>query len=286
MRRYFTTKVGNAVHAIQLKSTAVTDVKPNPYINFMPKIKLHPVTKKPAVPWQKLPHVRTDKLPLNATDILGVDTAAHLIFPRKAVFGKIPVLFKSKFFVLTFIPHMHVISTLRKSNVAYTFTNYGCAMLNDQNLHDNFKKYRGKYQALLFFQEIHSPMGSAVARSKFRKYVKRALYMALHKAVPNTPESVDKISGIFHFKFLTYPTYDARAELKTDMRLAITKLYTDDKFQRSLASISRQQNSTFPNIWKLVRDVKTENIVGADTTPGYCPKLPFLDSRPARRSNR
>lgn len=276
MRRFYTTILGPTVRMVPPVIKPERIVKPNPNINNMPFFKSDPVINKPTMAWQDLPHIRTDFLPEKATDIRGVDTSAHQIFSRRPIFGKIPTLFSSRYFTVTFIPHSHIFSSLRKSNVAYTFTNYGCPNLNDNNLQKSLVAYRGKYRSLEYFKSIHSPMGTAVSRGNFRKLVKRALYRALHEIVPNKPTEVEKVAGIFHFRFSRYPVPAERNVMRNDVLNAVKKLYTNQSHQRLLEAITQKQNREYPNIRSLARDVRVENILGATTTPGYFPKLPYF----------
>ncbi|KAM9909120.1 hypothetical protein OXX69_005731 [Metschnikowia pulcherrima] len=275
MRRFYTTACApfKFVPPIELP---IAVVRPNPLINNMPRVKRDPVACRPPVSWQDLPHIRKDILPEKATDIRGIDSAGHQFFSRRPLFGKIPMLLSSKYFTVTFLPHTHTICSLRKSNIAYTFTNYGGPNLNDQSLQKNLTEYKGKYRALEYFKSVHSPMGTAVSRSKFRKLVKRALHRALHEVVPNTPGEVEIVSGIFHFRFNRYPTSSERIALKKDVKSAVTKLYTNSKLRERLFGLARQQSRAYPNLRMLARDFKTENIAGARTTRGYFPKLPYL----------
>lgn len=276
MRRFYTTKPGNVVRITPPQIKPSRMVKPNPNINNMPFLRSDPITNKPAVPWQKLPHIRTDRLPEKAIDIKGTDTSAHQFFLRRPVFGKIPTLFTSKYFTLTFIPQIHVISSLRKSNVAYTFTNYGGPNFNSAELQKGLVAYRGEYRSLEFFKSVHSPMGTAVSRSNFRKLVKRALYKALHQVVPNEATEVEKIAGIFHFRFNRYPVPSERNAMREDVLDAVTKLYTNQAYQRSLLNIIKKQNQQYPNVRMLARDIRPENMLGAKSMPGYFPKLPYF----------
>ncbi|GEQ70907.1 hypothetical protein JCM33374_g4587 [Metschnikowia sp. JCM 33374] len=263
-------------------------VRPNPRIKNMLIVKRNPFTERPIVPWHKLPHIRSDKLPQKATDIRGIDAAGHQVFSRKQVFGKIPKLSASKYFSVTFIPANHVIGSLRKSNIAYTFTNYGGHNLNDQTLQKCFTEYRGKYKSLGFFKTIHSPMGTAVSRCKLRRLVKEALFKALHEVIPNTPTEVAKVAGIFHFKFQRYPAGREKQALRADINNAVVRLYTNTTLSSTLASVSKQSNRDYRNVRMLVRDIRPENAIGADSTPGYYPKLPFLgeDVANIRKSER
>ncbi|OBA21396.1 hypothetical protein METBIDRAFT_78369 [Metschnikowia bicuspidata var. bicuspidata NRRL YB-4993] len=282
MRRFFSTLPAPAARFLAPPEKPALLVKPNPLITSKLCVKRDPVTSRAPVSWKDLPHIRTDVLPEEATDIRGIDTSGHQVLSQRRVIGKLPTLLSCNHFTLTFIPHNHTISSLRKSNVAYTFTNYGSPNLNDLNLLKRLTEYRGKYRFLEYFKSVHNPMGTAVSRSRFRKLIKRELHHALHQIIPNTQSEVEKVSGIFHFRFHMYPVPREADALREEVTNAVRRLYTNEGFRRSLALITQQQVQAFPNVYMLVRDIKVENAIGAQSAPGYFPKLPFLKPKTYR----
>lgn len=226
-------------------------------------------------PWKNLPHITNQRLPPDPTDIRGIDLAAYGYINRRNGPLKLPVLAQCAFFTLRFIPASHPICGARKSNVAYTFTNYGSPVLNSTALQKAFKAYKGKYRSLEFFSSVPAPMDTAAARIKNRKHIKRTLHLVLHEVVPDTPAGVQLVSGIFHFKYSCLAaTEDDKRVLRDNLRQAVARL-KDTSFRRSLESVCEAQSRD--SLWaQLFRDVKPENTVGARQVPGYFPKLPFL----------
>lgn len=230
--------------------------------------------------WKSLPHITDKALPQKPTDIKGVDAAAYTHMQRKQLLRNIPVLMQNKFFVLKFVDALHHLSLVRKSNIAYTFSNFGTPVLNDKTLEAAFKKYKGKYRQLNFFQSLPLATDTATERILYRKRVKRGLFQALHKNLPHAAAGdIRKVSGIFLFRFVTCPaTHEDYLVLERDLDLAVNKILTHKAYVTNLANITDQQNKAFKNGKFLKQDVTVENTLGAENVPGYFPKLPFYTS--------
>lgn len=186
---------------------------------------------------------------------------------------------QNSFFTLKFFPALHHLSLVRKSNVAYTFTNYGGPVLNDSQLLAEFAKYSGKYRNLNFFKSLPVAFGTASQRIKNRKLIKRSLFEALHNQVPSTPDAVRKISGIWFFKFnAAVATEKDIHTVKKSLALAVRKIYSNASFANEVARITEQQNQDKRAIKQLLREIRPENTLGAARVIGYYPKLPY--SRP------
>lgn len=225
----------------------------------------------------KWPHITSSKLPEKPTDIKGVDHSAYCHVERKQMFKKMPTLKTNQFFVLKFFPYYHHLSLVRKSNIAYTFSNNGGSPLNDYALYDAFKKYRGKYAKMSYFRTTPNPKDKAVARAKFRKLVKRSLFEALHEVVPEQQKDVKLVSGIWFFKFDLSPrTEEDYKQVKLDLLSAVKTVYKDRRFQKLTSDMLARHNKEQNYGESLVSDASHENNPGAAKVPGYFPKLPFL----------
>lgn len=221
------------------------------------------------------PHITTKKLPRRPTDIKGVDHIAYTHVERKQMFKKMPMVKQNAFFKLKFFPYYHHLSLVRKSNIAYTFSNGGGSPLNDSELYKAFKAYKGPYARNAYFRTTPHPKDKAVARAKFRKLIKRSLFEALHAIVPN--EAPFTVSGIWFFKFDASPrTEDDYAMIKRDMHSAVKKVHKDREFQLKLGQLLQKHNKDFNYGEILVKDATLENNPGANRVPGYYPKLPFI----------
>lgn len=193
------------------------------------------------------------------------------------MFKKSPAVVRSKFFVLKFFPALHHLSLVRKSNIAYTFSNRGGSVLNDTALLAAFSKYKGKYRDILFFKTQPSPRDTAVGRTKFRKAVKRSLFSSLHKLAAN---DVALVLGIFFFKFDAMPaTKEDYVNLQSDMDKAVAKITSDKTYISALNQSVKQQNRDFDNGKGLIKEARFETLLGASRVPGYYPKLPFIRTR-------
>lgn len=223
-------------------------------------------------------HIR-DILPLKPTDIKGVDQAVYKHVHRKQMLKKMPTLLSSKFFTLKFFPDLHHVSLARKSNIAYTFTNRGGFNLNDPLLATALTEYKGKYKKLGFFQETLCPLDTAVCRVKYRKFIKRSLFLSLHKHV-KIPQDLEQVRGVFFFRFTIVPaTEDDRKQVIADLDQAVNILLRPSlNFKLKLWSIVKDQNKTFRNGEILVKEVNMYNTIGARNVPGYYSKLPYINN--------
>lgn len=223
--------------------------------------------------WKDLPHITQKSLPLKPTDIRGVDTLTYYQISRMIFSKSVPTLNKNRFFMLKFFPFDHHFSFSRKSNVAYTFSNRQVGLLNDRVLMDRFSKYKGKYKRLGFFNTQPLPLGTSVARTKYRKLVKRELHKSLWDVVPNVPQELAKVSGVFAFLFLAVPTVESELQkVSLEVRRAVETLYGNEEFNRSIREMVQRQ--TFPRI--PLGTFQLENHIDARKVPCYYPKLPYL----------
>lgn len=197
---------------------------------------------------------------------------------RKQLLKNLPSLMQNKFFSLKFVGTDHHLCLVRKSNIAYTFTNFGTPVLNSQSLEKEFRDYKGKYRLLSFFQTSPLPSDTAAERIKYRRRVKTGLFEALHKNLPNVKiGDMKKVSGIYIFRFITCPaTAEDFCVLRSDLEKAVSKVLTDKKYRNELSAITKKQNQIFRNGRNFWPEVAIENTLGASKVPGFVPKLPFV----------
>lgn len=257
--------------------TVLPRVKPNPLIGQHIARTFDPRgAKLPS--WESLPHITQKRLPASPTDIRGIDSSGYKYIERGQLYRNLPSLLLNKFLILKFIPVSHHFSGLRKSNIAYTFTNYSSNVLNDEKLLQFFKQYKGPLSTLDFFKSVPMPMGTAVSRIHYRKFVKRSLFQALHELVPNNETAVQKVSGIFFFKFKNVATtVNEKDSLAADLRRAISLLVSDESFTAQLDRVVSKQNASAPGLLSIANEIKLENFMGSKLVPGYFPKLPYLE---------
>lgn len=256
-------------------------VSANPLINNLPQFKYSPSYS--SNDWSSLPHITQKCLPKEPTDIKGVANDAYMMISKTVAKKNVPKLIQTRFFLLKFLPLSHYLCQARKSNIAYTFTNFPVNVLNSPELSANFKKYNGSYRNLDFFSTQPSPMGTAVARTKYRKFVKRELHKSLWKIVKNEEPDIARVSGVYCFKFYAVPTTEE--ELKSvslDLRIAVKKVCIDKSYNQSLLKYLQLQEN-LGNNRNLLQSIQKENNIDAANVPGYVPKLPYLVSR-IRRS--
>lgn len=215
------------------------------------------------------------RLPLRATDILGLDSEAYAHVRSKNLPKAIPSPMKSRFFSLRFFPELHYISLFRKSTVSYTFTNRGTPDLNDTKLAQKMRSYSGKWRKHQFFNlSLLSPMDTAVGRSRYRKAVKRALFRCLRK-VPE--KDVARMAGVFYFRFIIMPACEKDlVEMEADIEAAVKTVLSNKGFLEKLRTVTITQNRTANKGRLLMKTVQTSNTLWAEKVPGYYPKLPFL----------
>lgn len=230
--------------------------------------------------WRDLPHISDKCLPQKPTDIRGIDASAYQHLQRKLLLRNLPLLVQNKFFSVKFVDSLHHLSLVRKSNIAYTFSNYGTPVLNDNSLDTAFKEYKGLYRTLDFFKSQPHGTDTACARIQYRKRVKRSLFLALHKVIPDSNSAdIHSVSGIFLFRFATCPsTSEDFALVDRDLITAISTILQNKQFKTKLQQTTRQQNKEFNNGKALIKQVTLENTLGARQVPGYYPKLPFITS--------
>lgn len=228
----------------------------------------------------KWPHITDQKLPQAPTDIRGVDHAAYIHAERKKMLKKMPLLVRNKFFQLRFFPYYHFLSLVRKSNVAFTFSNRGGNVLNSKQLSDAFRAYKGPLRKLQWFQSSPHPKDTAVGRHLFRQVVKRGLFEALHSCVPNTPDLVRAVSGVWYFKFDESPFTQEDADMiLVDLKKAVSRVHEDKNLQAELLKLLRGFNEDARNGASLIQDASMENCLDAKSVPGYYPKLPFMHQK-------
>lgn len=267
----FLSRPGHVTHVVETPPLpVVAHIRPNPKLQFgTPRV----YNPKVLGNWKTRPHIQ-EKLPEQPTDIKGVDAAVYRHVDRKGILRKLPVLVQNDHFMLKFFPQQHHVSRYRKSNIAYTFTNYGGPVLNDENLKKDFAKYRGKYRSLEFFRSQPMPMGTAASRIIFRKRIKRELFATLHRLVPST--DVAKVSGIFFFRFRNVPTTTEEWDVvKRNLTKAVEKVLADKRYRAELNDITVSQNNA-SDTRVLDHELKRENTIGAKRIAGYFPKLPYL----------
>lgn len=230
--------------------------------------------------WQDQPHITKTSLPEKASDIRGVDSCLYAHLRKKQLLRRLPTLALNKFFTLRFADTLHHISIVRKSNIAYTFRNKFAPVLNDLGLEKEFKTYNGRYRNLVFFLSLPTATATAVARTRFRKCLRRILLQVLHEAIPDQdPAKIERVSGIFLFSFLTViVTPEDVQVVEKLLRTAVATLLKDRKFRNSLAKVTMEQNKEFKNGSALMQEANLENSLGARELPGWYPKLPFIDS--------
>lgn len=230
--------------------------------------------------WYDQPHFTKKALPEKPTDIKGVDSAAYQLMNDKSAIKNFPVLSRNRFFTLRFVDLKNDLSLGRKSNIAYTFTNYAVALLNDPKLGNKFKSYKGAFKNLPFFQTQPQPMGTAVARSKYRKLVKRTLHDALHRLVPNQELDIAKVSGVYLFRFTAVPVTEIdMQEVKSEIEKAIKKLYLNANYSKQSDEATKGPKQTGLRT-KLLQHARKENTLDAHKVPGFVPKLPYLFKYP------
>lgn len=226
--------------------------------------------------YSQWPHITNGELPKKPTDIKGVDHLVYFYKERPRIFKQVPLLVNNAFIRLRFFPYYHHLSRARKSNIAYTFSNRGGSPLNDEELYEAFKKYRGPYSRNMFFKTTPHPKDKAVDRVKFRRLVKRSLFDALHDVVPSKKLDVLKVSGIWFFQFDASPcTEDDFSIIKRDITAAVRRVYKDKKLQNTLETQLKKHNKQYNNGDHLIKTASLENTPGAKNVPGYYPKLPF-----------
>lgn len=255
----------------------IPSVRPNPHIStpFRPLEK--PVFSRLSS-WRDLPHITNKLLPRLATDIRGIDSAAYSYVDRKRMWRTLPTVIQNKFFTLKFFPALHHVCMARKSNIAYTFTNFSGPVLNDPDLLALFSKYSGKYKNLNFFKSQPTPFGTAALRIRNRKFIKRTLFAALHSVLPQ-PLALDisAVSGIWFFRFAACAaTSEDILLVERDLEKAVSKVLRNKAFAKQVADVTNQHNLNQQGVKQLLRDVKLENTLGASRVPGYYPKLPFI----------
>lgn len=259
-------------------SSITSLVSPNNLISILPNYEYSP-SYFTRGNWRTLPHINQKTLPVDPTDIKGVDNVAYLMVNRAISNKSAPRVVQNRFFSLKFLPTTHYLSQARKSNVAYTFSNFRMSILNSPELGTCFSKYRGAFKNLDYFKTQPYPMGTAVARTKYRKFVKKELHKHLWGIVPNIESEIVKVSGIFCFRFSAVPTTREELQLvSNDIRKAVNKVYCDNIYFLSLQNfVSRQDNRS--GLRSLMQNVQKENCIDANKVPGFYPKLPFLMSQ-------
>lgn len=256
-------------------SSIATLVSPNSLINVSTKFEYSP-SYFVGGNWRVLPHIDQKTLPAAPTDIKGIDTAAHFMSYRVVSHKSTPRVVQNKFFMLKFLPRNHYLSFARKSNIAYTFSNFRMNILNSSELEKSFSQYSGSLRNLEFFKTQPYPMGSAVARTKYRKFVKRELHKHLWDVVPNVGSEIAKVSGIFCFRFSAVPTTQEELQLvSNDIRKAVNRVYCDKIYSQNLQKFVNLQDQR-GGLRSLMQSVQKENHIDANMVPGFYPKLPFL----------
>ncbi|CUM63987.1 uncharacterized protein PRCAT00001575001 [Priceomyces carsonii] len=250
------------------------------YSNSIPKFGDHSEYLKQTYPKNFIPdHARQDILPVQPTDIKGIDSAAYRHIQRGKLIKKLPRLAGNRFFSLHFFPEQHYISLARKSNIAYTFTNRGGFKLNNSTLQSNLERYRGQYQNLTYFQEDLFPLSIATCRSKYRKLIKRALFNSVKRCIKDHSQ-YNLVSGVFYFRLSVVPvTEDDKREIQEETNKSLYRLLNDNELRKTTLSISREHNKEFRKGQFLLKDVRRYNTLGAENVPGYYPKLPFLGNK-------
>lgn len=257
---------------------------PSPYSKLpfsLGKVANNAELTKALQPWENRSHITNKSLPALPTDIKGVDSALYPQLRKKLLLRNLPLLAQTKFFTLKFVDTLHHLSLVRKSNIAYTFSNHGAPILNDVKLEQAFKKYNGKYRKLEFFKTLPEATETAAQRIKYRKRVKRSLFSALHQVVEEgNAAQIKAVSGIFLFKFQTCPaTLEDFVSIDKSLVAAVDKILHNSSFQDSLLQVTKQQNKEFSDGKQLLSQASMENSLGAANVPGYYPKLPFAGTK-------
>lgn len=278
IKQLLSSNASKQIPNVSKPSSITALVSPNSLLNLRPKYEFSP-SYFTGGNWRLLPHINQRILPAAPTDIKGVDTAAYFMISRAISHKSAPRVIQNRFFLLKFLPKSHYLSLARKSNVAYTFSNFRISILNSSDLEACFSKYKGSYRNLDYFKTQPHPMGSAVARTKYRKFVKRELHKHLWDVVPNLESEIVKVSGIFCFRFTAVPTTEEELQLvSNDIRKAVNKVYCDNIYHQNLQRYVRLQDDRGGSS-SLTQNVQKENNIDANQVPGFYPKLPFLFSR-------
>lgn len=222
-------------------------------------------------------HITEKHLPSTPQDIKGVPNDVYSYLRQKSLSKKLPIVVKNKFFVLKFFPSYHHISKARKSNVAYTFNNFGGHNLNDRQLWQSFKNYKGPYQKLQYFQTTPHPKNTAFERGRFRKLIRNSLFSAIRKLCTDNPLDTSLVSGIWNFRFEQSPyTTEDKTFIEKDMEKAVKLVTSSASLQSELRKALQLQNSDFNNGSSFLHTLSLENFTDAKNTLGYYPKLPYI----------
>ncbi|EDK38998.2 hypothetical protein PGUG_03096 [Meyerozyma guilliermondii ATCC 6260] len=210
-------------------------------------------------------------LPTAPTDIKGVDPEVYSHMNRRQMAKQLPKLASNRFFNLIFFPESHHIASVRKSTIAYMFSNKGGTLFNDGDYARLFTTYKGTYKKDNYFSEKMLPMDSAIERQRFRRLVKNELYEAILKYTKN--EDINIVAGVFCFRFGLVPvTEDDHLRVKLAIRKAVSSLF-DRKLQEQLKVISKKHQNMAA---QLLPNITVHNTMGEENVPGYYPKYPFL----------
>lgn len=211
-------------------------------------------------------------LPPLPTDIKGVHQSLYHTLRNAELSKAYPILGENRYFALRFYPAYNVVSQVRKSTVAYMFTNKGGTMFNDENYAKKMKAYKGKYRKENYFEEKHLPLGGACTRQKYRRFLKAELHHALHKYYKNNEIGI--WAGIYYFRLKIVPRSEQHeAEVRELIETAI-QLLREDKTVSPLRSAAKRWTSMKRSVLEPAQKVP----LGAQNVPGYYPELPFADN--------
>ncbi|KAK6456739.1 uncharacterized protein RJT20DRAFT_34117 [Scheffersomyces xylosifermentans] len=216
-----------------------------------------------------------NRLPEQPTDIKGVDDKAHALLFRNRISKPMPTLLSNEFFTLMFFPSNHYVSSYRKSNISYTFTNFGTHKLNSVGLEKALNSYKGKFRSSTYFQQNLQPFSTAVGRSSYRKFVKQCLFQSLQKSV-TSKQMVHKVAGIYRFKFSKVPvTEEERLQVHKDLDNAINKVLNDNLYNSLLVNGTQKSNQAKQEIAGIKTGISKESSTSWKV-PDFFPRLPFM----------
>lgn len=200
-------------------------------------------------------------LPRLPQDIKGIASGAHTYMLRSKILRKIDSI-TTEFFTLKFLPSSHIISSARKSNIAYSYVFTNSKVLGSQTLETKQQSYKGPWKHLTFFHTKSHPLRGAYQRSIYKKQVKEVLFNSLQKYVKD--DEIPRAEGVYFFYLGGPPRVKEEVvRLQEQMDNAISQLL---RFRGSLDT----SNDT-----RTTNAMKINPTFEPYQTLGYYPKLPF-----------
>lgn len=218
-------------------------------------------------------------LPSKRTDIRGIDASAYRYLQKKSIINPAPIVVNNPYVQIRYFPESHLLSKLRKSNIAIGNFNTPLNPLNDPVLAQSLKAYKGKYRSHLYFIENRNPLTTAVNRAKVKKLIKEMFVDAMKQVKSN---QVDLVRGFYFVRYLKYPnTHKDKEKLQQSVYGGIGNLLNID-----LPDLTRKMKllNKLINEKDLLRKANKYNVVGERNIPLYYPKLPFLSQKRRKRT--